>query len=98
MNRRTDIHGENPGTDANQAEVLSGSDRRLDAVIPFPRRAVPPSGSAAGSVPPMDPANFESLGSAVQAVIVRIAGKRMKLNVGALTPAREDGGGDRGQR
>ncbi|TAX46173.1 hypothetical protein ELI02_30090 (plasmid) [Rhizobium leguminosarum] len=52
------------------------------AVIPFRRAdtsAAP--GSAAGGDPPSPPANFESLGSATQAVVMRLANKRIRIRV-----------------
>ncbi len=52
------------------------------------------SGSAAGGDPPSPPANFESLGAATQAVVMRLANKRIRIRVtgpGAL------GGEDRDQ-
>nr|AOO88623.1 hypothetical protein [Rhizobium leguminosarum bv. trifolii] len=62
------------------------------AVIPFTRRADTSAalvGSAAGGDPPSPPANFESLGSATQAVVMRLANKRIRIRV-AGPGARED--------
>ncbi|TAV89287.1 hypothetical protein ELI23_08740 [Rhizobium leguminosarum] len=69
---------------AGSSPSAVGSDRRLDAVIPFPRRADTSAalvGSAAGGDPPSPPANFESLGSATQAVVMRLANKRIRIRV-----------------
>jgi hypothetical protein len=85
--RRTDINEEG-GTDANQGTSLSGSGRRLDSVIPFPRRADPPSGFAAEVSPPEASAPFESLGSVTQAVVMRLANDAVRLRV--LRVAREE--------
>ncbi|TAV98477.1 hypothetical protein ELI24_08805 [Rhizobium ruizarguesonis] len=60
------------------------------AVIPFRRADTSAaSGSAAGGDPPSPPANFESLGSATQAVVMRLANKRIRIRV-AGPGARED--------
>ncbi|WP_437416237.1 hypothetical protein [Sinorhizobium meliloti] len=60
-------------------------------VIPF-RRAPPQLGSAAGDAPSSSPAI--SLGDAVQAVVMRLANKRIRLRVAG--PGREED--DRDQR
>ncbi|TAV48414.1 hypothetical protein ELI30_08925 [Rhizobium leguminosarum] len=60
------------------------------AVIPFRRADTSAaSGSAAGGDPPSPPANFESLGSVTQAVVMRLANKRIRIRV-AGPGARED--------
>jgi hypothetical protein len=60
------------------------------AVIPFRRADTSAaSGSAAGGDPPSPPANFESLGSATRAVVMRLANKRIRIRV-AGPGARED--------
>lgn len=62
--------------------------RTGETVIPF-RRALPPlSPAAAGDPFPEEPAAFISLGGAVQAVIMRLANKRIRLRM--LAPAREE--------
>ncbi|KQV28129.1 hypothetical protein ASC97_07215 [Rhizobium sp. Root1203] len=55
---------------------------REQTVIPFRRTssaAVP--GSAAGGDPPSPPASFQDLGSVTQAVVMRLANKRIRLKV-----------------
>lgn len=60
------------------------------AVIPFRKADTSAaSGFAAGGDPPSPPANFESLGSATQAVVMRLANKRIRIRV-AGPGARED--------
>lgn len=69
---------------AGSSPSAVGSDRRLDAVIPFTRRADTSAalvGSAAGGDPPSPPANFEPLGQAVSAVVLRIRNSRLRLKV-----------------
>jgi hypothetical protein len=87
--RRIEIDGENPGTDANQAEVLSRSAART-SLIPFPCRPAPRPVTAAGSdlPPPLDPAPFEPLGNAVAAVVMRLRGDFPRVSV--LRVAGED--------
>lgn len=59
------------------------------AVIPFRRADTSAaSGSAAGGDPPSPPANFEPLGQAVSAVVLRIRNSRLRLKV--TGPGRED--------
>ena len=78
MRRRTEIDGENPGTDANQAEVLSKSAART-SVVAFPRRA--PPRPAAEVSPPEASAPFLPLGSVTQAVVMRLANDAVRLRV-----------------
>ena len=60
-------------------------------VIPFRRaNSAAASGSAAGGDPPSSPATFESLGSATQAVVMRLANKRLRLKVLVQTPGDDD--------
>jgi len=85
--RSTDIDGEGNEADANRPASLSGSGRRLDAVIPFPsRRTKTAAGPAAGDDPSSSPAPFQSLGSVTQAVVLRLANDAVRLNV--LAPDR----------
>lgn len=89
MNRRTDFDGEG-STDANQGNSLSGSGfRRLDSVVPFPRRDASRSAfvSAAEVSPPE--ASAPSIGPLVHAVVMRIANKRT-LRIRAIVPAQEE--------
>ncbi|TBF11907.1 hypothetical protein ELG96_08235 [Rhizobium ruizarguesonis] len=59
------------------------------AVIPFRRADTSAAfGSAAGGDPPSPPANFEPLGQAVSAVVLRIRNSRLRLKV--TGPGRED--------
>jgi hypothetical protein len=93
MTSRTDIDGEGR-SDANQGSSLSGSGRRLDAVIPI-RRAETSAlfGPSAGGDPHSPPAPH-SLGALTQAVVMRLANKRVRIRV-AGPGAREK---DRDQR
>jgi hypothetical protein len=61
-------------------------------VIPF-RRAPPQLGSAAGDAPSSSPAI--PLGEAVQAVVMRLANKRIRLKVLRASAWEEDDGGSR---
>lgn len=94
MRRSDDVSGR--GKDlAGPSPSAAGSDRRLDAVIPFPsRRATPPLRSAAGGDPPSSPASFEPLGSIVRAVVLRLQDDRVRLNV--LVPGTLGNGGKPG--
>lgn len=93
--RRTDI-------DDDGADILAGTSVPSSGpplgptVIPFRRADTSAAsvGSAAAGDPPSSPASFESLGSATQAVVMRLANKRIRIRVtgpGAL------GGEDRDQ-
>jgi len=84
MNRRTDFDGEG-STDANQGNSLSGSGfRRLDSVVPFPRRDASRSAFvSAAEVSPPEASAPPSLGSLTQAVVLRLANKRIRVQ--ALT-------------
>lgn len=87
MRRSDDVSGR--GKDlAGPSPSAAGSDRRLGAVIQFPTQ-LPSRGPGAGVVPPTTPANFETLGSVVQAVVLRIQDDRVRLRVLAADP-RED--------
>ena len=89
--RRSDVDGEGRETDANRLNPLSGSDRRLGAVIQFPnRRAEPPSGFAAEASPPEASAPFVALGPIVQAVVLRLKDDRVRLRVERVQTDRED--------
>lgn len=89
--RRSDIEGEITGHDANQAGDLSRSAARGTSVIPFPRPH-PSRGPGAGVVPPTTPANFESLGSVVRSVVLRIQDDRVRLHVESSVPVYVLGG------
>jgi hypothetical protein len=61
------------------------------AVIPFRRADTSAaSGSAAGGDPPSPPANFEILGSVTQAVVMRLANKRIRIRVTGPGAREED--------
>lgn len=103
MNRRTDFDGENKGTDANQADVLSGSGRRLDSVIPFPfprRTEAAASEGSAGCSETSSGHPFIPLGTAVAAVIMRLGSSRLRafgpVSVGAGGKDRADDDGSMG--
>ena len=92
--RRTD-------TETDRGESLAGPSASVagppsgQTVIPFRRAssaAVP--GSAAGGDPLSSPANFEALGSVVQAVVMRLKNNRVRIRVAG--PGREED--DRDQR
>ncbi|NTG48609.1 hypothetical protein G6M04_14545 [Agrobacterium rhizogenes] len=60
-------------------------------VIPFRRASsAASSGSAAGDDPLSSPASFESLGAVTQAVVMRLANKRLRLKVLVSTSAGEE--------
>jgi hypothetical protein len=82
-------------TDNDKGESLAGPSPFVagppsgHAVIPFRRADTSAaSGSAAGGDPPSPPANFEPLGQAVSAVVLRIRHSRLRLKV--TGPGRED--------
>lgn len=88
MRRSDDVSGR--GKDlAGPSPSAAGSDRRLGAVIKFPTQ-LPSRGPGAGVVPPTTPANFKSLGSVVQAVVLRVASDRVRLRVERVQTDRED--------
>lgn len=85
--RRTD-------TDDDEADILAGTSVPSSGpplgptVLKFRRATVPPSPAAEAS-PPEASAPFESLGYATQAVVMRLANKRIRIRV-AGPGARED--------
>lgn len=86
--RRTEI-------DDDGADILAGTSVPSSGppsgptVIPFRRADTSAaSGSAAGGDPPSPPANFEALGSVTQAVVMRLANKRIRIRVAG--PGREE--------
>ncbi len=93
--RRTDI--DDDGADILAGTSVPSSGPPLGPTVISFRRADTSAasvGSAAGGDPPSPPANFESLGAATQAVVMRLANKRIRIRVtgpGAL------GGEDRDQ-
>lgn len=90
MRRSDDLSGR--GKDlAGPSPSAAGSDRSLGAVIQFPTQ-LPSRGPGAGVVPPTTPANFESLGSVVQAVVLRVASDRVRLHVESSVPVSVLGG------
>ena len=93
MRRSDDVSGR--GKDlAGPSPSAAGSDRRLGAVIQFPTQ-LPSRGPGAGVVPPTTPANFKSLGSVVQAVVLRVASDRVRLRVERTVPVSGAGEEDR---
>ncbi|QIG67311.1 hypothetical protein EVB37_075 [Rhizobium phage RHph_TM3_3_3] len=90
--RRTDIDDDREESLAGPSPSVVGPDRRLDAVIPFRRASVPPRPAAEAS-PPEASAPFQDLGSVTQAVVMRLANKRIRIRVAG--PGREED--DRGQ-
>lgn len=94
MRRRDDDdRGENL---AGLSPSAIGSGRRLDAVIPFPRRTdAAATGSAAGDTPPVSLASFEPLGEAVAAVVMRLRGGSVRLRVQSVVPT--SGVGEQGR-
>jgi hypothetical protein len=88
MHRRDDEKDQGRGL-AGLSPLVSGPPGPT-AVTPFRRADTSAaSGSAAGGDPPSPPANFESLGSATRAVVMRLANKRIRIRV-AGPGARED--------
>jgi hypothetical protein len=91
--RRIDEEKDQGESLAGRSPLVSGPPRE-QTVIPFRRTssaAVP--GSVAGGDPLSSPASFQNLGSVTQAVVMRLANKRIRLKVAG--PGRED---DRDQR
>lgn len=87
--RRTDTENDKGESLAGPSPFVAGPPSG-HAVISFRRADISAaSGSAAGGDPPSPPANFESLGSATQAVVMRLANKRIRIRV-AGPGARED--------
>lgn len=81
MHRRDDEKDQGRGL-AGLSPLVSGPPGPT-AVIPFRRADTSAAlvGSAAGGDPPSPPANFQSLGSATQAVVMRLANKRIRIRV-----------------
>jgi hypothetical protein len=94
MNRRTDIEDGEADTLAGAAASPFGPPSGPN-VLKFPRRAEPPSGFAAGDTPPVSSA-FVSLGSATQAVVMRLASNAVRFH-GLVPVSGESGGTDRDQ-
>lgn len=95
MARKTDIAGDGDSRDANQAVSITAAPPPGQTEI-HPRRTDPPllSGSTAGDLASGSPAPFIELGSAVQAVVLRLANSRFHLRV--LSQAgEEEGPGER---
>ncbi|TBY54548.1 hypothetical protein E0H59_13780 [Rhizobium leguminosarum bv. viciae] len=87
--RRTDAENDKGESLAGPSPFVAGPPSG-HAVIPFRRADTSAaSGSAAGGDPPSPPANFEDLGSLTQAVVMRLANKRIRIRV-AGPGARED--------
>ena len=92
MPKRTDIERDEANCFPHAADELSASSQpphRASQVVPFPQsRSAAISASAAGGEPPSSPAPFGSLGSATQAVVMRLANKRLRIKV--LAPVTRD--------
>ena len=89
MHRKDDERDEGERL-AGPSPFVAGSDRRLNAVIPFPQsRSAAISASAAGGEPPSSPASFVSLGSATAAVVMRLSKKFPRIKV--LTQTTREG-------
>lgn len=87
---RTDIDDDGANTLAGETAPSSGPPLG-PTVIPFPRdRRDASVDLAAGGDPPSSPAPFESLGAATQAVVMRLANKRIRVNVLVSTPGGEE--------
>lgn len=89
--RRTDI--DDDGTDILGGTSVPSSGPPLGpTVLKFPCRAdrAASGRSAAGGDPPSSPATFESLGSATQAVVMRLANKRIRIKVLTQTTREEE--------
>lgn len=90
--RRTDIENDKGESLAGPSPFVAGPPPG-HAVIPFRRPDTSAAfGSAAGGDPPSPPASFQELGSLTQAVVMRLANKRIRIKV--LAPAREEDGRD----
>lgn len=89
MHRRDDEKDQGRGL-AGLSPLVSGPPGPT-AVIPFRRADTSAAlvGSAPGGDPPSPPANFEPLGQAVSAVVLRIRNSRLRLKV-ASPGAREE--------
>lgn len=87
-----DDHDRGPGLAGPKPSVVGPPSGH--AVIPFPFRSARSSSvTVAGGDPPSSPAPFESLGTAAQAVVMKLANKQVRLSVWRIVPAREDGDG-----
>ncbi len=88
---KSEIDGENTGTDANQADALSRSAARGPSVIPFPRKAdLAASDRFAADEDPLSSSAPHSLGMLTQAVVLRTANKRLRLKVAGLIREEEN--------
>jgi hypothetical protein len=84
MTKGTQIDGDEADRFPHAADELSASSpgRRIGGpVIPFTRRATVPPSPAAEASPPEASAPFEDLGSVTQAVVMRLANKRIRIRV-----------------
>ena len=92
MSQRIETEGDEANCFPHAADELSASSQPphgASQIIPFPQsRSAAISASAAGGEPPSSPAPFESLGSATQAVVMRLANKRLRIKV--LAPVTRD--------
>lgn len=88
------------GKDPARSSPLVAGPPPGQTVIPFRRAAATPQpgSAAAGNPSAREPAalSFESLGTATQAVVMRLANKRLRIKVLAST-SREEEEDDRGQ-
>jgi hypothetical protein len=89
--RRTDVDDGREENLAGSSPSPVGPDRRLDAVIPFPRRTAiaAASGSAGAAETSSAAPSFQALGPVVQAVVMRLKDNRVRLRVMAADPEEE---------
>jgi hypothetical protein len=89
MTKGTQIDGdEDARCDRAERELAPSSRSAASAsqIIPFPRPHIAASvGLGAGDDPLSSPASFESLGAVTQAVVMRLANKRLRLKVQVQT-------------
>lgn len=89
--RRTDTENDKGESLAGPSPFVAGPPPG-HAVIPFRRAdtSAALAGSAAGGDPPSPPASFEDLGSVTQAVVMRLANKRIRIRVAGLGREEDD--------
>ena len=86
MPKRTDIERDEANRFPHAADELSASSQPphpASQIIPFPqsRSAAISASAAAGDPRPREPAAFIQLGDATQALIMRLANKRIRLRM-----------------
>ena len=95
MSQRIETEGDEANRFPHAAEELSASSQpphRASHVIPFPqsRSAAISASAAAGSQSPREPAAFIQLGDATQALVMRLANKRVRLRMLSQTTREEE--------